>query len=805
MATEENQETTQGIERLRKIRGGHRAVVTKLGREACVLIKENNDNREANLVSRLNSIRSTLNEKQTLLNTLNDKILERCNENEIDKEIEESTELTTLISEWIDRIEQFKCNGSENRVPSNQVETPKTSTPKRVEAEPNTEHSTPTFERLETSGITETTSSRVFSGVRLPKINLPKFNGDVTKYQHFIQSFKCSIEANESLSDVHKLNYLINSLEGPAYKALEGFQIVEENYKKALDILKARYGKPQHIISAHMQALLKLQTYQNDNISDLRAIYDKIMVNVRGLESLGISSEKYGSLLIPVIMSRMPSEIALQVARKTSQDIWSIDEIMTIIRQEIEAREIGKGISAIETKGNGRPLRTAPIGTTKTFVSRSENPKKEIECYFCKKHHYSNECREITDPCERKAIITEAKRCYNCFRTGHNAKECRQTRKCYFCNGKHNTALCTSARKSSSSNANETKANISITKISAKHREESDQSTDGRTVTTATSREKTNVLLQTARVFVYGEGQEERGIETTVLFDSGSQKSYITEKLKNRLRLKTKGSESINLNTFGSNKYTKQCCDRVQVNLRAADHVCTINALSFPTLCSPIAARVDMSSYIHLQGLELADTFSSSDKEIGILIGADHYYDVVSGEVIKGSLGPVATSSKFGWLLSGPISSCEAENACSNVVTSFVVDVLPQKENATNEVQEIVDSLNQLWKHEASGLSPIESDEHARKKPLVIQEKEGRYEVSLPWKENICAPLDSDLDMCRSRLTSLYSKLKLKPDLLKQYDDVFKEQLDSGVIERVPPEEEEREGAHFLCHFGGDS
>ena len=802
MATEENQETTQGIERLRKIRGGHRAVVTKLGREACVLIKENNDNREANLVSRLNSIRSTLNEKQTLLNTLNDKILERCNENEIDKEIEESTELTTLISEWIDRIEQFKCNGSENRVPSNQVETPKTSTPKRVEAEPNTEHSTPPFERLETSGSTETTSSRVFSGVRLPKINLPKFNGDVTKYQHFIQSFKCSIEANESLSDVHKLNYLINSLEGPAYKALEGFQIVEENYKKALDILKARYGKPQHIISAHMQALLKLQTYQNDNISDLRAIYDKIMVNVRGLESLGISSEKYGSLLIPVIMSRMPSEIALQVARKTSQDIWSIDEIMTIIRQEIEAREIGKGISAIETKGNGRPLRTAPIGTTKTFVSRSENPKKEIECYFCKKHHYSNECREITDPCERKAIITAAKRCYNCFRTGHNAKECRQTRKCYFCNGKHNTALCTSARKSSSSNANEIKANISITKISAKHREESDQSTDGRTVTTATSREKTNVLLQTARVFVYGEGQEERGIETTVLFDSGSQKSYITEKLKNRLRLKTKGSESINLNTFGSNKYTKQCCDRVQVNLRAADHVCTINALSFPTLCSPIAARVDMSSYIHLQGLELADTFSSSDKEIGILIGADHYYDVVSGEVIKGSLGPVATSSKFGWLLSGPISSCEAENACSNVVTSFVVDVLPQKENATNEVQEIVDSLNQLWKHEASGLSPIESDEHARKKPLVIQEKEGRYEVSLPWKENICAPLDSDLDMCRSRLTSLYSKLKLKPDLLKQYDDVFKEQLDSGVIERVPPEEEEREGAHFLCHFG---
>ena len=110
---------------------------------------------------------------------------------------------------------------------------------------------------------------------------------------------------------------MINSLEGPAYKALEGLQIIiEENYAKAINILNERNGKTQHIISAHMQALLKLQTYQNDHTSDIRVIYDKIMVNVKSLESLRLSSEKYGSLLIPVIMSRMPREIALHVARK---------------------------------------------------------------------------------------------------------------------------------------------------------------------------------------------------------------------------------------------------------------------------------------------------------------------------------------------------------------------------------------------------------------------------------------------------------------------------------------------------------
>ena len=52
--------------------------------------------------------------------------------------------------------------------------------------------------------------------VRLPKINLPRFNGDITRFQAFWQSLKCSVDQNEYLSDAHKLNYLMSVLEGPA-------------------------------------------------------------------------------------------------------------------------------------------------------------------------------------------------------------------------------------------------------------------------------------------------------------------------------------------------------------------------------------------------------------------------------------------------------------------------------------------------------------------------------------------------------------------------------------------------------------
>ena len=128
-----------------------------------------------------------------------------------------------------------------------------------------------------------------------------------------------------------KMNYLVNSLEGPAHKAIKGLAITEENYEKAVEILKSRFGRSQEVIYSHMQELLKLQSHPNDNIAQIRAMYDNIVVQVRGLESLGITSENYGPLLIALIMTRLPEDIQLQVSRISSMSIWKINEVMNII------------------------------------------------------------------------------------------------------------------------------------------------------------------------------------------------------------------------------------------------------------------------------------------------------------------------------------------------------------------------------------------------------------------------------------------------------------------------------------------
>ena len=118
------------------------------------------------------------------------------------------------------------------------------------------------------------------------------------------------------------------------------------------------------------------------------------------------------------------------------------------------------------------------------------------------------------------------------------------------------------------------------------------------------------------------------------------------------------------------NIYTREC-DLVQVRLQTrVGKDLEVMALTFPAICSPLQTIIEVESYSHLQGFDLADVSSTNDhvsNTVDILIGSDYYWDAVIGDVIRGKCGPVVVQSKFGWLLSGPVRST---NAASNEVVS---------------------------------------------------------------------------------------------------------------------------------------
>ena len=215
---------------------------------------------------------------------------------------------------------------------------------------------------------------------RLPKLSLPKFRDDVTKWQSFWYSFKSAIHENSDISTIDKFNHLNSLLEGNAARTVQGLTLTSSNYNAAVEMLQERYGKPQIIISAHMDEILKIQPcMEGGRLGPLRYVYDKISVHVRGLASMGVSSKEYGSLLIPIIMSKLPSDVRLQISRKSTNEVWKIDELLDTIKSEIDAREASEGTpwSQRAPKSLKFVLLTVGAYTIPLLVTRSSTVKAE--------------------------------------------------------------------------------------------------------------------------------------------------------------------------------------------------------------------------------------------------------------------------------------------------------------------------------------------------------------------------------------------------------------------------------------------
>lgn len=104
---------------------------------------------------------------------------------------------------------------------------------------------------------------------KLPKLVLPKFKGDVTQWQGFWDSYNSSIHTNPQLTQIDKFNHLHLLLEGQAALSIQGLTRTEANYNSAIDLLHKRFGKPQNIISKHMDEMLMIPGCVNNNASQV--------------------------------------------------------------------------------------------------------------------------------------------------------------------------------------------------------------------------------------------------------------------------------------------------------------------------------------------------------------------------------------------------------------------------------------------------------------------------------------------------------------------------------------------------------
>ncbi len=95
------------------------------------------------------------------------------------------------------------------------------------------------------------------TGSKLPKPEVPTFDGDVLHWQQFWEQFEVSVHNRSCLSNAEKLVYLHQAVKGgTARTAIEGLSRSGDQYDEAVGCLKARYNRPRLIHCAHVRIIM---------------------------------------------------------------------------------------------------------------------------------------------------------------------------------------------------------------------------------------------------------------------------------------------------------------------------------------------------------------------------------------------------------------------------------------------------------------------------------------------------------------------------------------------------------------------
>ncbi|GFU17033.1 reverse transcriptase domain-containing protein [Trichonephila clavipes] len=121
---------------------------------------------------------------------------------------------------------------------------------------------------------------------------------------------------------------------------------ISDNYDRALDLLKDRFGNKNMLIITHLSNLLNLTPVRNPtDIVGLRNLYDRAETQIRSLESLGVKGESYSNLLRPILLKQIPSELVLEFNR-SQKDEGYLKNVQLADSYEFNDKEISILIGA---------------------------------------------------------------------------------------------------------------------------------------------------------------------------------------------------------------------------------------------------------------------------------------------------------------------------------------------------------------------------------------------------------------------------------------------------------------------------
>lgn len=632
----------------------------------------------------------------------------------------------------------------------------------------------------------QSTSNHSSLKVKLPKITIPSFSGNIKAWPEFYDVFNSLIHDNNGLTDTERMHYLISSLTGDALGLVKTFPVQGSFYQEAFKTLIARYRDKRELAFTCWKEMLNVTLKPNSPL-DFRRVLDMFHENLTILKGVGLPTEHWDFVLCYLLLSKVDSKTRYEYEQShPSVELPRYVDLKEFLHSKCEAlvrdshfsthdRAIVPRESSNSSASNASKKTSAFVATKTDTGKRSLDAAPQaqkvsapvssavaiLKCSFCDQQHTISQCEEFqkktTD--ERIDYATSHRWCFNCLRPSHSLRDCKSIFRCRDCSQRHHTLL----HRPIPVEEDTTKppATSSTTSVQADS-------------VLANLGESGTVLLSTAQVDIRdctGQFQSFRA-----LIDSGSQAHFITDRAVELLGLQ-RSETTRQIRGLGQSKASVSGSVKLEIGHNGKTFVC-IDALSLPNICGDMpCTRLNPLSWRHLQHLTLADPNCYKPGPIDILLGAEVFSSLLlPGNVSGASNEPSAMNSVFGWLLLGNVG-CDGDSTTSSFLSFEGTPPIHQE-------------LQKFWElegiPESSHLSPEESLCEKLYTETVSRDTTGRYVVALPFKDGKEYAFVGSKDVALRRFHSLERSLCRRPLLREQYVAFMEDYLQSGHMSRIP-------------------
>lgn len=268
------------------------------------------------------------------------------------------------------------------------------------------------------------TTSRNGISRALPKITLPKFNGDYSSWPSFRDLFTSIITSNSEVPPVEKLHYLKSHVTGEAAQRIASFTITANNFELAWKSLTARYENKRVLIRSNFDKLFELQP-----------LTQKSAQIFGSLQALGAPVDQWDWFAVYFVAGRLDpaSREAWELEQSGETEPPSFAELEKFLDARTRALEVITP-QAAETSASSNKSRVKTKASARVNAASTANPLN-FKCSQCHENHYISRCPVfISKPvAERRKIVHSLRLCFNCLDT-HKLSECRTIKRCRLCN-----------------------------------------------------------------------------------------------------------------------------------------------------------------------------------------------------------------------------------------------------------------------------------------------------------------------------------------------------------------------------------